>query len=336
MRGDQLVTTRAGMLGLQRVRAHEVVVLRGVNLSGAEYACTQEHAFWDNPSGNQATIDAMLRWHVNVVRVPLNEECWLGINGAPKRYSGANYARAMAEFAGLANASGLIVEFDLHFGAGGTGLPTNDRYPGLDEDHAPAFWRSVAKAFSGNDAVIFNLINEPYIKSWSCYLDGGCETPPVGKLGRWRVVGTQSVVETIRATGASNAIVVAGLNYSNDLSRWRAFAPADPDHAIVAGAHVYFDDLTCEDPACWTREFAAIAKAGYPVIVDEFGEFDCAHAKIDRLMDWADAQHPQVGYWAWSWNPFSCSKGPSLITNDAGDPTHTYGSGFRSHVTGVQ
>ena len=104
----------------------------------------------------------------------------------------------------LANGAGLIVEFDFHFGAGGSGLPKNDRYPGLDRDHAPAFWRSVARAFAKNHSVIFNLINEPYIKSWPCYLNGGCETPPVGKLGRWRVVGTQSVVNAIRATGAAN------------------------------------------------------------------------------------------------------------------------------------
>ena len=336
VRGNQLVTTSAGKLGVEHVRANVPVVLRGVNFSGAEYACLQEHSFWDNPKGNRATVDAILRWHSNVVRLPLDEDCWLGINGAPGQYSGANYARAIAHFVGLANASGLIVELDLHWGAGGSGLPHDDSYPGLDADHAPAFWQSVATAFSQNRSVIFNLINEPYITSWQCYLDGGCETPQVGKLGRWKVVGTQSVLDTIRATGAANPIIVAGLSYSNDLTHWLQYAPADPQHAIVAGAHVYFDDLGCENPSCWTRELVAIEAAGYPVVVDEFGKFDCGHQKIDELMDWADARTPAIGYWAWSWNPFSCAKGPSLITDDAGDPTHTYGSGFETHLKRVQ
>jgi endoglucanase len=336
VRGNEFVTTSAGKLGVERVRAHVPVVLRGVNFSGAEYACLQEHSFWDNPKGNEATVEAMLTWHSNVVRVPLDEECWLGINGAPKRYSGANYARAMAHFVNLANAAGLIVELDLHFGAGGSGLPTNDHYPGLDKDHAPAFWRSVARVFATNHSVIFNLINEPYITSWPCYLNGGCETPRVGKLGRWQVVGTQAVVDAIRATGATNPIIIAGLNFSNDLSHWLEYAPTDPDRAIVAGVHVYFDNLGCENSACWTKEFGAIQDAGCPVVVDEFGEFDCAHAKIDRLMAWADGRSPQIGYWAWSWNPFSCARGPSLITDDAGDPTHTYGSGFEMHLKRVQ
>jgi endoglucanase len=292
-----------------------------VNFSGAEYACLQEHSFWDNPKGSQATVDAILRWHANVVRLPLNEECWLGINGAPPRYSGENYANAIATFVRLANESGLIAEVDLHWGAGGNGLPTNDRYPGLDADHAPAFWRSVARKFGENRSVIFNLINEPYITSWACYRDGGCETPPVGRLGRWRVVGTRRVVGAIR---------------SRDLSRWLQYAPPDPDRAIVAGAHIYFDGLGCEDPLCWTRELSAISAAGYPVVVDEFGEFDCGHEKIDRLMNWADAATPPIGYWAWSWNPFSCARGPSLITDDAGSPTLTYGSGFKRRLESVQ
>jgi endoglucanase len=334
--GNEFVTTSPGKLGVEHVGAHVPVVLRGVNFSGAEYACLQEHSFWDNPKGNAATLDAMLRWHSNVVRVPLDEECWLGINGAPKRYSGARYARAIADFATLANAHGLIVEVDLHFGAGGSGLPTNDRYPGLDRDHATAFWKSVARVFAKNRSVIFNLINEPYITSWSCYLKGGCETPRVGKLGRWKVVGTQAVVKAIRATGATNPIIVAGLNFSNDLSRWLRYAPADPSHAVVAGAHVYFDGLGCEDPACWSKELGEIEDSGYPVVVDEFGQNDCGDARIDRLMDWADARRPQIGYWAWSWNPFSCSKGPSLITDDAGNPTQTYGSGFETHLKRVQ
>jgi endoglucanase len=336
IRGNEFVTTSAGRLGIEYVRAHVPVVLRGVNLSGAEYACLQERSFWDNPKGNQATVTAMLRWHVNVVRVPLDEECWLGINGAPKRYSGARYSEAMRDFADLANENGLIVEFDLHFGCGGPGLPENDRYPGLDRDHAPAFWRSVARTFADHRSVIFNLINEPYITSWRCYRDGGCETPRVGKLGRWKVVGTQDVVNEIRATGATNPIIVAGLDFSNDLSQWLRYAPSDPEHAIVAGVHVYFDELACEDPTCWTRVFGRISTAGYPVVVDEFGQSDCGHAKIDRLMDWADARSPQIGYWAWSWNPFSCSKGPSLITDDAGNPTQTYGAGFEARLKAVQ
>jgi len=335
VQSNQVITTTAGTLGVQAVGAGVPVVLRGVNFSGPEYACLQQSSFWDNPQGNQATIDAMLTWHANVVRLPLNEDCWLGINGAPPAYSGANYINAMATFVNLANTSGLIVEVDLHWGAGGSGLPTNDNYPALDADHAAAFWQSVASKFTNNQSVVFDLVNEPHITSWSCYRDGGCRTPKVGKLGAWTVVGTQSVVNTIRATGAKNPIIVAGLDYSNDLSQWLSFAPSDSAHAIIAGVHIYFDGLTCEGGTCWTNTFGSIQNAGCPVIVDEFGEFDCKHTKIENLMNWADARVPQVGYWAWAWTIAGCASGPSLITTATGNPT-AYGVGFKNRLLSIQ
>ena len=38
-----------------------------------------------------ASIEAMKSWHINAVRVPLNESCWLGINGVDAGRCGAAY-----------------------------------------------------------------------------------------------------------------------------------------------------------------------------------------------------------------------------------------------------
>jgi hypothetical protein len=336
--GNQLLTTTAGILGVQSVGANVPVVLRGINLSGSEYACDSQNSFFDDPPGNQTTVNGMLAWHANVIRLPLNEDCWIGTKaGLNATYSGVNYQNAMKTFVNLANASGFIVEVDLHFGSGTASLAKTDAYPGLDVTYAPTFWQSVANTFKTNASVIFNLINEPYITSWPCYRDGGCTTPTVKKVGTWTVVGTQSIVNTIRGTGATNPIIVAGLDYSNQLNNWLTYMPTDSLHKIIAGVHVYFDGLDCENATCWTNVFAPIQAAGHPVIVDEMGfQGSCTSTKINQLMNWADAQTPQIGYWAWSWNPFGCTSGPSLIKNDAFDPTSTYGSGFQSHLLSVQ
>src|SRR5712671_5623632 len=63
--------------------------LLGVNRSGAEYACAQGWGIFDGPS-DAASIAAIASWHVNAVRVPLNEDCWLGVNGVNLSYGGAN------------------------------------------------------------------------------------------------------------------------------------------------------------------------------------------------------------------------------------------------------
>ena len=77
--------------------AGQVVRLRGVNRSGTEYACAQGWGFFDGPS-DSASVAAIAAWKVNVVRVPLNETCWLAINGVAPAYSGANYRQAISDF----------------------------------------------------------------------------------------------------------------------------------------------------------------------------------------------------------------------------------------------
>ena len=335
VQGNQLVTTSAGMLGAQSVVAGAPVVLRGVNFSGSEYACMKGR-FWGNQPGNQATINAMLTWHANVMRLPLNEDCWLAINGMPAATSGANYQAAMGAFVNLAVASGLIVEVDLHFGAGGKAVPTSDDYPALDADHAPAFWRSVADYFKGDPSVVFNLINEPYGISWSCLRDGGCTAKSKHK-GSWRVVGTQSIVSTVRATGALNPIIIAGLDWSDDLSQWLQYVPNDPARQLIAGFHTYAPplDKICVTKSCWDGVLAPIQGAGYPLLINEFGEEDCAHGYVDKVMNWADAQTPKVGYWGWDWTTSSCRKEPSLLRDSSGTPSN-YGLGLKQRLLAVQ
>src|ERR1700761_1514601 len=62
--------------------AGQTVRLLGVDHSSAEYACVDGYGYND---GDQDAADAaaVASWHANAVRVPLNEDCWLGINGQP-------------------------------------------------------------------------------------------------------------------------------------------------------------------------------------------------------------------------------------------------------------
>src|SRR5947208_17097186 len=95
------------------------VRLRGVNRSGAEYACAQGWGIFDGPS-DSPSVRAIASWRTNVVRLPLNETCWLGINGVTAAYSGASYQGAIADFVALLNRNGLIVILDLHWTAADT------------------------------------------------------------------------------------------------------------------------------------------------------------------------------------------------------------------------
>src|SRR6202042_175303 len=76
------------------------VLFQGVNRSGTEYACAQGWGIFDGPS-DARSVAAIARWHVNIVRIPVNEDCWLGINGIKPRYGGAAYRRAIIAYVGL-------------------------------------------------------------------------------------------------------------------------------------------------------------------------------------------------------------------------------------------
>jgi hypothetical protein len=133
----------------------KAVVLRGVNYSGSEYACIQGWGIFDGPA-DLASVQAMRSWGINAVLVPLNEDCWLGINGVPAAYGGANYQNAIASYVSLLESQGIYPVLSYMWGAPGT-QQALDHPPMPNADHAPAFWQSVATRFGADPAVIFRL-----------------------------------------------------------------------------------------------------------------------------------------------------------------------------------
>src|SRR3954464_3046042 len=63
-------------------------VPRGVNWPSFEYACFYGFGYSSSAEGGSGNPDAagaavIAGWHANTVRVPLNEACWLGVDGQP-------------------------------------------------------------------------------------------------------------------------------------------------------------------------------------------------------------------------------------------------------------
>jgi endoglucanase len=310
------------------------VRLFGVNRSGTEYSCViggaQGAGIFSGPSG-AASIAAMASWRINAVRVPLNEDCWLGINGVNPAYSGRSYRDAIVAYVERLNRAGLVAVLDLHWNAPGTVLSEGQQVM-ADADHSPAFWASVATTFLAYAGVMFDLYNEPKDVSWECWRSG-CVSPP-----GWRTAGMQSLIEVVRATGARQPIVVSGLNNANDLSRWLDAGLADPLHQLVAGLHMYNTGPPgyCNASPCWDATVAPVA-ARVPVITTEVGEFDRGSAFVTGYLDWAEAQARigrDVSYAAWSWDVALGVGGPSLVSSYDGVPT-AFGTGIRAYFQGL-
>lgn len=206
-----------------------------------------------------------------------------------------------------------------------------------DLDHALAFWTSVANAFKNNSSVIFDLYNEPYpgfnnatTTGWSCWKSGStaASTSPCADVP-YAVAGMQTLVNTVRATGATNMIMLGGLAYANDMTGWLANEPTDPNNNLVASFHVY-NFNTCANTSCWNSQIAPVA-AKVPVIAGEIGENDCASGFINTLMPWLDSVG--IGYLAWTWTVVNgtCNNSPILITDYTGTPTG-FGAGYKAHL----
>jgi endoglucanase len=303
------------------------VQLHGVSRAGSEYSCIQGNGIFDGPS-DSASLEAIRSWNANAIRIPLNEDCWLAINGVDAAYAGANYQAAILDFADHAAASGLYPILELHWSAPGT-TPATGQNPMPDRDHSVTFWGQVAAAFKDRGEVIFELFNEPYPDSnqdtdaaWTCWQSGGtCSGVS------YPVAGMQELVTAVRNAGAGNLVVLGGVSYSNSLSQWDSHLPTDPSSNLAAAWHVY-NFNTCNSTSCFDANVAPTLGA-HPVIATEIGEDDCAGGFITTVMGWLDGKGGS--YLGWTWDDWSgtCLV---LITDYTGTPNGTYGQTYKTHL----
>jgi hypothetical protein len=146
--------------------------------------------------------------------------------------------------------------------------------------------------------------------------------------------GVGNMIAAVRNAGATTQpIMVAGLSYSHDLTRWLEFVPPDPSNSIVAQDHVYQSADSCIDDACLAASYDSIEAAGHPVIISEMGETDCAHGFVDKIMALAD-QH-NVGYLAYAWTTNTCAAALALLQHFNPPIATAYGIGIFNHYHAI-
>jgi aryl-phospho-beta-D-glucosidase BglC (GH1 family) len=345
-----------GALGHLVNGAGQVVRLHGADHAGSEWTCLWSASFNDHT--DQTSISAMKAWNINAVRIPLNEDCWLGINGVV--FGGAKYQAALKAYVNLLTANGMAVILDLHWAAPGTEM-ANGQLGMADASHAPTFWSQVAAAYASkgasdttsNGMVIFDLFNEPFITSWSCWLNGG--TCADGYNGAaYATAGMAQLYKAVRATGARNVVILGGIGYSGNFAQWVADVKSLPDaFNIAASWHVYSNNASYNNyqyscPNQWNNyagtcptalqtaengDIPAVLSAGYPFVV---GETEVSYAGYPALLTWWQSMltwidNQDQSYLAWDWNIVAP---PELITNFDGAPTAS-GQVYKNHIASL-
>ncbi len=344
-----------------------VVQLRGVNFSGIEFVAMDGWNPSDASGGQGGQPDgpnwaAIRNWHANIVRLPLNEASWLDYsctdtNGAVRDPDpGHNYRSSIARLVTQANAAGLYVILDLHVTAPGTACPRIQTQM-ADADHSLAFWTSVAKLFKSNPAVMFELFNEPFLNfeftgnAWSYMMQGtkGSFTGFPAQSGggpwknvkqSWAIASYQAMIDTVRATSATNVVLVGSMQYAQDLSGWLANRPTDPQNQMAVTWHPYPTFGTTWGtyaysqpnfaPAVFT-DVQNIRAAGFPVIATETGDQNTPGTLgaplISTVTRFADQNG--VSLLGWTWDVWG-SPSNVLVKDVDGTPTDGYGQVFHS------
>lgn len=319
-----------------------------VNWPSFEYACEQGWAYSGSGSTTAAAA-AMAGWGINTVRLPLNESCWLGVDGSPHFGTAAGYRTAVRAWVDKLNAAGIVVILDLHWSAPPGYAADGQR--AMADARSVSFWSQVASAYSAVPSVMFDLFNEPYSRwsdatnswaftlTWACWRDGGCQAPvenDTDDLGgaTYAVAGMAQLVAAVRQAGATQPVLLGGLDYSNDLRQWLAYRPSDTQ--LIASWHNY-PGQRCHTENCWNSEIGAVA-AVVPVIATEFGQTDGGNAFLSQFMSWADDNG--VGYSPWAWWVVSTSESLeagryALIADGAFTPKAPSGTAFHDHLAAL-
>jgi hypothetical protein len=168
----------------------------------------------------------------------------------------------------------------------------------------------------------------------------------------------QTLLNAVRATGATQPVMVGGLDFADDLGDtpdangagqgWMQHAPDDPDNQEAASFHNY-QGKACDNQTCWDTTIKAVA-ANVPVVTGEFAEDNYTAAGCnanpgastfdDRYMDWADGAG--VSYLAWAWivdDPPAPGDDPcarqGLLSAYDGTPLAPHGTAVHDHLVAL-
>ena len=296
----------------------EPFTFHGVNRDSLTWGTSNWSGCGGDGHFTAADFDRIAAWKVTAVRLPLSQANWLG-----RRCDAQSYMQMVDAAVAKANARGMYAILDLHWSDVGGQSPCDANCPSgqqpMPDADSRIFWAQVAQRYANRPGVIFNLYNEPHDVPWSCWRNGGCQLQSSqfangGSQVTYTAVGMQELYDIVRATGASNLVLVAGLDWAYDLSGVGAgYALNGTNIAYDTHVYVAWHSTTAD----WDAHFGDLA-ATKPVTATEFGSADCSTTYTAPLLDYFQARG--IGWTIWSWNaPGSCEQ-PSVLASHDGTP----------------
>jgi hypothetical protein len=285
----------------------EPVRLRGVNLSGLEYAEPGDQGFL---RAARFTRDEVLRLTqglgCTVLRLPFNQDWALRGRGA---FPSEDYLDAIDQVISWAVEGGAYTLLDLQWLDADTPRGGERQFVApLPNQHSLTVWSKLAMRYQGCTAVLFDLFNEPHDRLPEdpvplAHPDGSPYLLPWRRrvyAHNWKP-WARSLIDVIRRAHPHSLIFVSGVNWGYDLRGMKI------DRAnLVYSTHVYPDKRPD-----WETAFGRFA-ANEPVFVGELGgeEKDLAWGR--ELLAWLEER--EIGWAAWSWRDWPHLQRDGILT----------------------
>lgn len=326
----------------------ERVMLTGVNCASLEWLSYPEKLL-------NTVITALDSWNANIIRLPLSQDRWYGFGGDQEGVdeSGERYRSLVDEIVGEIAKRKKYVIIDLHrSNCGSWGEFISGNMPDMN---SLVFWKSIAKRYGNHPNVLFGIFNEPFKVSWDCWRDGGEVTveyapqnignqimrdesgePELERI-TFKVPGLQKMVETVRALGANNIAIIAGLDWGYELDGIAKGYVIDDcgGNGIILDSHQY----PWKELDRW-EELVDVVKEKYPIIIGECGHYgenvvvyeapqrEVSEKWVPRLLSWVEKNEYHITAW-----DFHHEAGPSLIKNlEDFEPTPFWGVYYKEFL----
>ncbi len=312
----------------------EPVLLRGVNAASMEFTS-------DGQGHILKTVDVAIQdWHANIIRLPLAQDRWFGKAREQTNDGAEPYRKLVRQIVDECASQGCYVILDLHW-SDCNEWGTNIGQHSMPDLNSVVFWKDFAPVYANNPAVLFDLYNEPHDVSWDVWLKGGRITDrPNGRRTNstpktYDAVGMQTMLDTVRATGAKNVVVCGGLDWAYDFSGiLEGRQLSDPTgNGVIYANHCYDNKRDSVDT--WIAKMEK-ASAKLPVIVTEFG----GNSGPSREKHWDNwllhvLQAMDDHHWPYTAWDMHTSARPNLIINWEYKPSPRFGVYVKESLAGT-
>jgi hypothetical protein len=308
------------------------VRLRGVNTACLEWSS-------DGEDGHilETVKTAITDWRANTIRLPLSQDRWFG--KAPEQTDkGKNYRILVRRIVDVVNSRSCFIILDLHWSNAGD-WGKNIGQHNMPDENSLSFWRDVAETYKNHPAVLFGLYNEPHNVGWDIWLNGGQVSEKATRktpVRTYKAVGMQALLDAVRSTGATNVVIVGGLDWAYDFSGiLKGARLSDPSgKGVIYDNHAY--PTKGDTVERWIAKMETAAKA-LPIIVGEFGAESRGGTGALKDEQWVRQVLQALEDHKWSWTAWDMhpAAGPRLILNFRCEPTPGFGKWVKLALDGT-